>query len=373
MLIHAQTPIPAKSPDGFSRWENDTRTFLWKGCIFIPGIAAGEPAIQRLAQRLDRHALADAIRPLKGTFFLWMIDWRTQAHTIFTDHSGLYKAYRTDKVIGASYLELLRALNLSKTDLSPEAIVAFLHLGMTLPGQTFTPQIKTIAYDEILTFDEAGAVKSLPKSLPDLAETTAATMPEFFHDLAKSLAHEQVCVDLTGGFDSRLVACLLAQAGLDFTVALSGREGYGDFAIARQVAQALDLDFHHVTHDVQSLVEDIPALFRYNDGLGDVLAYHRVARFQSARAARDITLTLSGAGGELYKDFWWLQDFPRYNAPKANLPRLYDLRIASLRFPHACFAPELKSLSESFRERTLASLAQYARPSNTQTYDNIYY
>jgi hypothetical protein len=92
-----------------------------------------------------------------------------------------------------------------------------------------------------------------------------------------------------------------------------------------------------------------------------------------ARAARGITLALSGAGGELFKDFWWLQDFPLYSRHRPNLDRLYAFRLANNELQHAYLTGRNRSLSLTYRERLLQRLSRYASGSNTQTYDRIYY
>ena len=375
MIISRETDISTRGPEIGSFWENDDYACAWKGFLFIPGIQAGQPSAAYVVRSLaeENRTLPEALLPLKGTYLLAIRDKRRQANYILTDHSGLFKGYFTRHLIGTSYLELIRHLGFKVGDLSPEAVVEFLHLGNIHFNRTFTPGIEKIRHDEILTFDDDGAVQGIVKPLPGLEEQRSHSFQDFFQQLAASIRHENISLDLTGGFDSRLVACLLDHAGLDFEVSLSGGPTYGDFTIAREVAAALGKELQVTYHQVDEQKDDIASLFRSQDGLGDVLVFHRLAQYHSERRQRGITLALSGAGGELYKDFWWLQDFPFYNTSQPNIPRLYDLRIEPLRFPHALFTNNLQELSNNFRKRMLETLARYSHESNTKTYDTIYY
>ena len=69
---------------------------------------------------------------------------------------------------------------------------------------------------------------------------------EHFASLKKSLSGRALSVDATGGFDSRLVLCLLGNQSLPFELAISGLPGTADTEIARQIATMLGRPFHLV-------------------------------------------------------------------------------------------------------------------------------
>ncbi|MFB0516602.1 MAG: asparagine synthase-related protein [Candidatus Neomarinimicrobiota bacterium] len=375
MIITRETDISHQGKELGCFWENADYACAWKGLVFIPGVQAGQPSVEYVVRSLaeEERTLPEALLPLKGIFFLTIRDKRRQVNYVLTDNSGLFKGYFAKRLIGTSYLELVRHLRLRTGDLSPEAVVEFLHLGNIYFNRTFTPGIEKIGHDEILTFGPDGEVQQIPKPLPALENPPTYSLTEYFQELAASIRGENISLDLTGGFDSRLVACLLDHAGLDFEVSLSGAKTYGDFAIARKVADALGKELQVTYHQVNENVGDVEALFQVEDGLGDVLTFHRLSQYHSDRRERGVTLALSGVGGELYKDFWWLQDFPFYNTLRPNIARLYDLRIEPLRFPHSILANDLEELSINFRARMLKALARYLDDSNTKTYDRIYY
>jgi hypothetical protein len=373
MIFRRDTTITPVCADRASFWESEHYACIWKGLVFIPGVEAGSPSIAHFISMLSGAAIPQTASRFKGLFLLVVQHKRTAQIFAFVDNGGLYKAYYSDRAIGSSYLELVRSLELSRSDISPEAVVEFLHHGNVFDHKTLTPVISKIRHDEILTFAEDGTVEKLSKMLPGIDTAPRYDPRDFFHDLSISVRNQRVSVDLTGGFDSRLIACLLDNEDLDFECALSGMPGIRDLAIGGKVADAMDRPFHVTYHQLGSPSQDIPELFNYTDGLLDVLTYHRVAQLQCDRMNRGITLALCGAGGGLYKDYWWLHDFPFYNLKRPNLQRLYDLRIEKPHFPHNYFAGEMRDMSESLRARTLRRLLDFVRDSNTTSYDWISY
>ena len=374
MIIAYDTTILSEDTHLTSYWENEIYKFAWKGFVFIPGIRAGRPSIEHVARCLSgNRTIAEATLPLKGDFYLIIRDKKKHINYALTDHNGMFQIYYTDRLISTSYLELLHYLRIKKSDLSKETIVEFLHLGNLYFKKTFTACIRKISSEEILTFASNGTVRKIKKSLCSIDQSPGCSFTDFFHNLSSSISNERISVDLTGGFDTRLIACMFTFFGLDFEVAVSGIENHEDIIIAKQVAVALKRKLYITYHQIDNLVDDIKLMFIYNDGLGDVLKFHRLAQFQGDRKQRGITLAINGVGGEFYCDYWWIQDFPFYNKSIANIPRLFDLRIEPIVFPHEYFTGELRELSETFRDRMIKCLNQYVLGSNTQTYDNIYY
>ena len=323
MIIACNTFIPAENKDLNYSWENETYTFVWKGLVYIPGIKAGSLSVEHMSHCLSEgKTIAEATLPLKGDFFLMIRDKKQQINYALIDHNGMFQAFYTDRLIGTSYLELIRYLKIKKSDLSKEAIVEFLHLNNIFFKRTFTNCIKKISSEDILTFASDGTIKRLKKPLRPIVQNPMVTINDFFQNLSNSISKEHVSIDITGGFDTRLIACMLMYYGLDYEVAISGVEDYEEIIIAKEVAAALNKEFHVTYHNIDHLLDDIQLLFTYADGLSNVLEFHRLFQLQRDRKQRGITLSISGPGGEFFKDYWWLQDFPFYNRSMTNITKL---------------------------------------------------
>ena len=107
------------------------------------------------------------------------------------------------------------------------------------------------------------------------------------------------------------------------------------------------------------------------DGSLDVIKSYSALQVQRERVNRGITLMLSGNGGELYRDDWWLQDFPFYARKKANVDRLCTYRLLPKDPDHSFLAGDYREISRGYRQRLLQDLSRYVVKGNTQTYDRI--
>jgi hypothetical protein len=211
---------------------------------------------------------------------------------------------------------------------------------------------------------------AVPGMEADPAE--ALTVEGFFEDLSAALHGLRVSADLTGGTDSRLIAALLAP-DLDVEFAISGSAGNTDIEISERVARALGRPLHVVYHRVDDLDAEAGDLFEASDALCDMLTFHRIRQNALARRARGVEVAITGGGGELYKDFWWLQDFPRYRSRRSNLERLFDMRFRAVALPDGLLAGDYAAAASQIRDRTIRAMRGRVMPLNTQTYDRIYY
>ena len=122
--------------------------------------------------------------------------------------------------------------------------------------------------------------------------------------------------------DTRALVCMLHYLGLNFEVAVRGKNTDPDVLIATEVAEAIERPLHICYSSVDDLESQLPSVLNICDGLLDVTKSYSALQVQRERVTRGITLMLSGNGGELYRDDWWLQDFPFYARKEANIERL---------------------------------------------------
>jgi asparagine synthetase B (glutamine-hydrolysing) len=345
---------------------------FWRGFIYLPGSAAGAESVARfLSEGAD--SLPICAQKLKGAYLLVLTDRQSATQYCFIDPSGLYQAFCSHDFVSSSFLELAAAAGLGTNDLSPEALVDFLHDGCLSFGDTLFPGIKRMDPECIYVAPPSGHIDSIPRQLYDIALPPSWSFEQCLRSFAEAVAAENISVDLTGGIDSRLLAVALQHFGLSFEVALSGVHGNTDLQIAPLVAAVLGHELQVTCHRVDHLEAELPELFHACDGLFDVLREHRPHQLHSDRRRRGITLSLSAAGGELYKDFWWQQDFPFYSRSRANVERLYRLRIACGGRRHDFLRDSYRAISMQSDQRYLERAAMHQVVGNTQTYDHIYY
>lgn len=350
---------------GTSEWQA-----FWRGFVYLEGARAGQESVLRFL-RAGPGNLASTSAQLKGTYFMVLLHRQSGVRYAFIDPSGLYHAFYANWGAGASFLELA-ASHFGVGDISPESLVEFLHYGHFSFGATFFSPIRRIAPEHVLRISD-GRIEIVPRTLSDLETRPSRSFEECFASFVASVGHEKISLDLTGGIDSRLLLVLSQYFGLPVETALSGTLENEDIALAELVAKAVGCELHVTRHDIDQWETLLPELFVACDGVFDVLRAHRPYQLHKARRDRGISLALSGAGGELFKDFWWLQDFPWYRRRKPNLLRLFETRIAPVEPRHDYLAKAYRGISRQYAAKFCEKLTRYAVEGNTRTYDRIYY
>ncbi|MFZ1429528.1 MAG: hypothetical protein WAS21_22480, partial [Geminicoccaceae bacterium] len=332
-----------------------------------------------LARRLADRPLAAICHRLKGVFGLVIWDQRDGVWYAAVDNAGLYRLFFDDfGRLGGSFLEIAAAQGAQAADIATDRLVEFLLHGCIYAPRTLLPSIHRLRGDEIVrlrTTPEHTSIDIEPKRfpVPDVDRPFAAVVADHAEDLARSLVHDRVSIDLTGGFDSRLVASLLRARGLGDEAAMTGEPQSVDTALAAQVAAVLELPLHVHRQKLDRLEPDMAALFVASDGLVDVGKIHRDWQAALARRVRGVTVLAHGGGGELLKDFYFHHEFPFYGHRAASLERLYDLRIVPMPLSAAQLTPAAQQLVRDCRTGIISRLQSFREPTNHATCDRVFH
>jgi asparagine synthetase B (glutamine-hydrolysing) len=349
----------------------------WRGLVYILGISSGRESIIEFEKNLNVEKLEDSINKLKGNYFISIFSKQTNTNYCFIDNSGVFDVFYSFDKISTSFLDLVKLENLSADDLNVNAVIEFLNLGAIHQARTFFDTIKKIHFDEIILFSSSGDMKIINKKLAALDVSKNIMNKEdflnYFKDMALSLKNNKLSVDLTGGIDSRIMVTLLSHNHLEFETSVAGSDGDPDIEIAKKVAKSINRPLQITSREAYLDSEKINGLFYFCDGLYDVLNTYSAFKNHQDRKKRDINLIISGVGGELFKDFWWLQDFPSYSKSRSNIERLFNTRIAPIKIANSILSDEFKIANSQFVPNTLENLRQFIADQNTKTYDKIYY
>jgi len=371
MLIDASSGTADLAGDAAVHWQStDRHTIGWKGHLFLPGEASGAATIRRILALLPSTSIDRIYPDLHGIFGLFVQDKQTGVWTILGDHSGLYRIFYDDAAVSTSFLDLARR---SRPKLDRRAVVEFLMLGGNFGRQTPLEGITKLRRDEVLTLTP-GAEPEIERRAKRFAEFDAdrqTAVADYFDRLVRSIEHRRVSVDLTGGFDSRLIACMLDRRGLAFECALAGIRGSNEFVTASRVAERLGREYHFVEHDIATLEADLATVFFAGDGLGDVARFHRDRQLCADRLARGIDLMVHGGGGGFFQDSYFAHDFPRYGSKSANLERYFRLKLTPITLPASHLTPAARALTCQVEENVLAKLNSCREATNNRTYERV--
>ncbi len=347
-----------------------SRELFWRGFVYKGGRRGGAESLRELLETDEREIPRFAAK-LKGIYFIALHCKPSGNIYAFVDQAGLYHAYYSSRHICSSFLDLVRAEHCTHNDIDPEALVEFFHFGCIYEDRTFFPSIRKINPDAIIRCGPNGATTVLRRPVPDIAKSPQRPFDAVLRDFATAAMDEHVSMDITGGADSRLLASALAYFGLPFETATSGRPGIPDLEIGASVAKVLGRPFYPTYHSASRC--DWDEIFDLSDAMVDVTKNNRQLQLQRDRRKRGITLSVSGAAGEAFRETWWMHDFPFYTRRVAKLERLYALRIAPRPLQHSLLDGNYEKCSEHQRDNFLRRVSRYAVPGNTRTYDRIYY
>ncbi|WP_155986817.1 asparagine synthase-related protein [Thioalkalivibrio sp. ALE12] len=303
---------------------------------------------------------------------------------LIPDLLGLRPIYFTESFVADSFLELLEAV---KDDargglhLDAHSVMHFLEFGYPPPGLTILKGIYRTCPGEVVIIGPSG-VKRLTANENPLGMAASSEFSESMTYLAERMSalvadiRHPASVDVTGGGDSRVLAAFSSFSPTVKEASCSYSTSEADeIRIGKEVSRKVGLDYHFVCAPGFNSLDDVEASFEYVDGQGDILDALRHRKMQVERASRGIEVSLSGIGGELFKDFWWLQDFPWYRRKRPDLDRLFRLRVNSspmrIKGLSSEFSSALEVARSSCRER-ISGVGAKGRV-NTEAYDRIYY
>jgi hypothetical protein len=308
-------------------------------------------------------------------FGLFVHDRRSGDWQITTDSSGLYRIFYDETCVATSFLELIRARRPGAAGLDRVRTLEFLAYGGLAGPGSCVEGVRRLTRGEILVLPGNGAPAEIRQAQagPDPEPQLDAALPAHFADLALSLEGKALSVDATGGFDSRLVLGLLARSSLQFELAVSGQPRTPDTEIARRLAAATGRPLFLSGHDLGDFDASLIETFRFGDGMTDVRRLHRDRQLALHRLARGIDSIAHGGGGEFLRDHYVIQDFPFYGSARVNLTRFHDTRLMPVALPRDALTREGAEIIDALRTDVLNRCAGLRRPSNNETYDQIYF
>jgi hypothetical protein len=346
----------------------------YKGFVFTSGKKCGEESVLHLVGKLLSNPEEIPFKEIYGNYFVYVVDHIGGKQYVFSDNSGFFIVYRYKDCLATSFLELIDFFDeISLNDLDLDGISEFLQLGFPFFGKTMVNGITRINGNEFFKWNH-GQVKILSKGLSGIEGHPNIDMNKFFADLIYSLKGNKISLDLTGGFDSRLVLSYFLKNNAKFELATSGTEDHIDLVIAKNISQKIGVEHFPSIHSVGKFSDDIiQEIFELTDSQIDVLLYHSTHQSNNNRVSRNVDVSVNGVGGELYKDFWWLQDFPFYNKKNTDLEKLYTYRIRGILFPIELMGEKLRDQNVNLKQNILSGLSPFIRETNTRSYDNIYF
>ena len=346
---------------------------VWLGLIYIDGHRAQQESVEQFVERYKKEGLIDAIKQLKGSFYLVLVT--SSGKYSFVDNSGMYAAYRSNLNSSSSYLHLIKQHNKQWSDVDPIALAEFMQLGNIYFQRTHFTDISKISFDEICFTDNSGSMSILEKSALSITHSPGpnTSLHESFRQYAYAIGNIRTSIDATGGLDTRTVLAAMVANNLDFETSVSGYHGHPDVLIGKEVASSIKKPFFITSHSIVDFENELNDTADSLDGLkGNLISHHRLMQYQTDRHARGVELTLKGLGGELYRDFIWVQDFPFYKSTNTNIKKMHRLRMEMIKMNESLLTDQFEDCGSKARQLRLDKMSSMSLGINTQSYDSIH-
>jgi len=217
-----------------------------------------EPASVLLA-KLYRKYGSDLFPLLNGVFLLVIYDHENRRLYIVPDRLGYKKTYYTlkDEYFAFSNdFDPLSKSFLKSYNINFSAIYDIINFNSILGDSTVIKEINLIPVGHYIKLSEENfqMIKywDFPSDIPlyeleekEIVAKTCNVIESCFRRLKHFINEDlQIYVPLSGGLDSRLCAGMLSNLGFDITALNAGTRYYPETEISKEVASALDVEWH---------------------------------------------------------------------------------------------------------------------------------
>jgi asparagine synthase (glutamine-hydrolysing) len=285
---------------------------------------------------------------LRGMFALAIYDAKQRRLLLARDRFGekpLYYARRRDGFVFASELAALIADPATTTELSPEALDAYLSLQYVPSPQTIFKNVHKLPAGCLVDLRCGDEPSPRPYYHATYAPTLAGIDEEEAARRVRAAVEEAVAMRLmsdvplgaflSGGIDSSIVVACMARASSKpvktFSVGFVGTE-LDELPYARQVAERYKTEHHElvVEPDMTAL---LPSIVRHHgEPFGDTSSLP--TRYLCEMTRREVTVALSGDGGDEafggYRRYRWAALASSFASAPAPLPALTSALLRAL-------------------------------------------
>jgi hypothetical protein len=380
-----------KSEDSGCREDRDTVIFTMGTLIYRGRINA--EAIRLLQDDLKSSPLEDLTGFMDGPFCLVIRKRSEKGCRLVTDHAGIMNIYLyrsgTRAALSSSSMALSRTYPVT---LNHEAVVQFLRTGNVYGSGTIYNEIELLKPASLYSIDETseGRVRHLKQywrspvdvwhgvSFEDARDRLTKDLMKFFETVSK----ENMICDFTAGFDSRLIVSVLSKFRPfpDIRTFVFGPDGSREVQLVKDYCRHTGIVNDHLPlpHDWGERFPDyVKRALLVTDGEENAFTYAPILWAQEHKAAGS-SCSVGGLGGEIYRDFWWIQEVFCTRRP-ANLDRLINMRVLQYEYDCSLFSrqwkPGMMNVKNLIKKTYLDALSDMDLENsyNTLQIDNLYF
>ena len=290
-------------------WQRDDKAVLYDGCMIdhAGGFCAWDAA--ELGERWQQLPAA-----LEGQFAVARLSTSPPSLELLTDFLGMYQVYylrKGDAWLISNSVHLICQIGSSR-ELDPTGASLFLTQGWVGGAHTLRRDVRVLDGGRCWKWHQSSVEPDQSVYFPR-AELSAIPRRKLSPGAVQSLADDLVRMcqtldrdfgtwecPLTGGRDSRLLACLLISGEIEAHYYTGGAPGSDDVQIGSEIARIFDLS--HEVHDPGTTILDewdeaARRLILQHDGM--VSLWQLADILQQPQQIEQLRLNLWGIGGEI--------------------------------------------------------------------------
>jgi len=365
---------------------------VWVMGTLIYGNRAGRIALEDLWQDLHERPLESLMQNCDGPFFLALRDHRDNSLALATDHAGIVNIYvfRSGQNWAISSSSMALSTHFPVTP-DPDNVAQFLRTANVYGSGTIYQEITLLepaCIYRITGPEGALALSGRPywrspvEIRKDLSFDRARDLlAESLVESTAPLSQENMVCDFTAGFDSRLLVAAFSRRRpfSELPTFVFGPKGSREVGLVKGYCASLGLPNLHL-----ELPEEWPDILpdyfnqslQVTDGEENLMVYAPILLAQEHKAG-ECSCSINGLGGELYRDFWWIQELYGSKRP-ANIERLISMRMLQYEFDHFVFSEPWRQRMQGVKDTlkavfldTLADMDLHGSY-NTLQIDNLY-
>ena len=365
---------------------------IWAVGTLIYKDRIGKSALESLLSDLQDSALEDLVHHCDGPFFLAVGDRSGRSLRLVTDHAGIMNiyVYRSETLCALSSSSMALSTHYPVTP-DPDGVAQFLRTANVYGSGTIYREITLLEPASIYTLTaspwpvlrrEKQYWKSPVETRTDLSfEKAKDLLVQTLLSYADIFSRQNLVCDFTAGFDSRLIVAAFSRhrALTELPTFVFGPEESKEVRLVVEYCRSLGIRNHHLTlgGEWEDMIHDYVERALYvTDGEENVVVYAPILLAQESKALGH-GCSINGLGGELYRDFWWIQEMYASRRP-ANLERLIAMRILQYEYDYTIFSgtwrTRLAGVKDTLKRTFLDTLSDMDLNDslNTLQIDNLY-
>lgn len=294
---------------------------ILSGFLYIEDFLSGEESVRRFIDIYRLSGIAEAVKHLKGCYFISFLDETNNKFLFFNDYSGFYRIFRKDGYFSNNILDFKEKNNIQR--INYDSLSEFMAFGTCFGRKTILNGITSIDPAIIYIMDKEGKIEELIKIQPKASDPSI-----YFKKLVHAISSINTVSDLTAGFDSRVITCALKANNASFSTFTSGAISGDEFKIASKIAAKLNLEHYSLDNEFNHL-PDSSEIFLKSPVPIDLCSFSRTDTILKYKKDNGFDLSINGVGGELFRNFFLFQELPFTS--NLNFKRLYNLRFHPIR------------------------------------------